>query len=360
MMNLKWLLAFIPIGIALAWSGANPTLVFFASALAIIPLAGLMGNATEALARFLGPALGGLLNATLGNAPEIIIGFFALKQGLVDMVKASITGSMIGNLLFGLGLSLVAGGLKSPRRMLPFDPMAGRLHGGLLLLASFGLIVPAVFDFSTSSEREISLHIAIILFLAYLLSVVFTLTKGAPDAENDESAKEEIGPAPEAEETGWSLNKALLILAAVTIGLAVMSEIMTDAVDPAARSLGLTPLFAGVFLLALVGNTAELINSVRFARRNQLDLSIGITVGGSTQIALLVAPLLVFFGLILGQDMNLLFSPFELVAITVTVLAVKGVLDFGAATWIGGALLIAVYLMLGVGFYYAPAAVAGG
>lgn len=355
-MSLKWLLVFLPIGIALAWAKANPLLVFLASALAIIPLADLMGDATEALARFLGPRLGGLLNATLGNAPEIIIGYFALKQGLIDMVKASITGSIVGNLLFGLGISIVAGGLKSPERLIRFDPIAGRLHGGLLLLATFGLIIPAVFDFSTTSERELSVHIAVVLFLAYLLSIAYTLTTNTPDAESDADVKEDTRLATEDEAAGWSRNRALLILAAVTIGLAVMSEIMTDAVDPAARSLGLTPLFAGVFLLALVGNTAELINSARFARRNQFDLSLGITVGGSTQSALLIAPLLVFFGFALGQDMNLLFSPFELVAVILTVLAVKGILESGTVAWIGGALLIAVYLMLGFGFYYAPAA----
>lgn len=351
-MNLKWLLVFIPLGIALAWFHANPILVFVASALAIVPLAGLMGDATEALSRFLGPAVGGLLNATLGNAPEIIIGFFALKHGLVDMVKASITGSILGNLLFGLGVSIVAGGLKSPKQAMGFDLEAARVHSGLLMLATIGLIIPAVFNFSTTSDREISLHIAIVLFLVYLISVVFTLTKGAPDTESDPVRIE-----PGEEESAWSRNQALGILAAVTVGLAVMSEIMTDALDPAAKGLGFTPLFAGVFLLALVGNTAELINSVRFARQHQLDLSLGITVGGSTQIALLVAPLLVFFGNAIGQNMNLLFSQFELVAIILTVYTIINLLQAGSARWLAGVALIAVYLMLGIGFYYAPAAV---
>lgn len=349
-MNLRWLLAFIPIGITLAELHANPTLVFIASALAIIPLAGLMGDATEALARFIGPTMGGLLNATLGNAPEIIIGFFALKHGLVDMVKASITGSILGNLLFGLGVSILAGGLKRPKEAMSFDLGTARLHGGLLILAIIGMIVPAVFDFSTTSEHEISLHVSIVLFLAYLLSVVQTLTTDTPDAETD-TGHAESGEEGEA----WSRNQALGVLAAVTIGLAVMSEFMTDALDPAAKALGFTPLFAGVFLLALVGNTAELINSVRFARQNQLDLSLGITVGGSAQIALLVAPLLVFFGTAIGQNMNLLFSQFELVAIILTVYAITNLLQTGSTRWLAGASLVAVYLILGIGFYYAPA-----
>jgi len=349
-MNLKWLLVFIPIGMALAWFEANPTLVFLASALAIIPLAGLMGDSTEALARFIGPTLGGLLNATLGNAPEIIIGFFALKHGLVDMVKASITGSLLGNLLFGLGVSIMAGGLRRPKELMRFDLDTGRIHSGLLMLATIGLIVPAVFDFSTDSEHKISLHVAVVLFLVYLLSVFHTLTQGGPDAETNTGQ-------PEEEEAGWSRNKALGVLAAVTVGLAVMSEIMTDALEPAAKSMGFTPLFAGIFLLALVGNTAELINSVRFARQNQLDLSLGITVGGSAQIALLVAPLLVFFGAAIGQDMNLLFSQFELIAIILTVYTIINLLQGGSVRWVAGAALIAIYLILGIGFYYAPAAV---
>ena len=350
-MNLKWLLAFIPVGVALAWFEANPTLVFAASALSIVPLAGLMGDATEALARFLGPSLGGLLNATLGNAPEIIIGFFALKHGLVDMVKASITGSILGNLLFGLGVSIVAGGLQKSKEPMRFDPEGARVNGGLLMLAIVGLIVPAVFNFSTSSQHAISLHVAFVLFLVYLLSVAQTLLQGAPDA-----AGAETGEAAAEEGEGWGRNQALGVLAAVTVALAVMSEIMTDALEPAAKAMGFTPLFAGVFLLALVGNTAELINSVRFARQGQLDLSLGITVGGSGQIALLVAPLLVFFGAAIGEDMNLLFSQFELVALILSVYTIINILQAGAVRWMAGAALIAVYLILGIGFYYAPGA----
>jgi len=355
-MNLRWLLAFIPLGLALAWFQANPLLVFAASALSIIPLAGLMGDATESLSRFLGPTLGGLLNATLGNAPEIIIGFFALRHGLVDMVKASITGSILGNLLFGLGVSIVAGGLQAPKQKLTFDAESSRVHAGLLMMATFGLIIPAVFDFSTNTEREISLEVAVILFLVYLVSVAFTLTMATPDAETNTGAVQHEHFESEEGESVWGRNQALAILAVVTIGLAVMSETMTDALDPAAKAMGFTPLFAGVFLLALVGNTAELINSVRFARQSQLDLSLGITVGGSTQMALLVAPLLVFFGHAIGQNMNLLFSQFELIAIILTTYAVITILQNGFVRWGAGVFLIALYLMLGVGFYYAPAA----
>ena len=280
----------------------------------------------------------------------------ALRHGLVDMVKASITGSILGNLLFGLGVSILAGGLGLTKQKMLFDGEAARVHVGLLMMATFGLIIPAVFDFSTNAEREISLEIAVILFLVYLLSVAFTLVMATPDAQTNTGAVQAGHSGQEGEESGWSRNKALAVLATVTVGLAVMSEIMTDALDPAAKSLGFTPLFAGVFLLALVGNTAELINSVRFARQNQLDLSLGITVGGSTQMALLVAPLLVFFGLAIGQPMNLLFSQFELIAIILTTYAVITVLQNNFVRWGAGIFLIALYLMLGIGFYYAPAA----
>jgi Ca2+:H+ antiporter len=350
-MQLNWLLLFIPIALGLAWFEVDPIVVFVASALAIIPLAGLMGDATEALARFLGPTVGGLLNATLGNAPEIIIGLFALKQGLVDMVKASITGAIVGNLLFGLGLSVFVGGLKHPT--LAYDTRIARINAQLLMLAMFGLIVPAVFNFSAASERELSLEVSIVLFVVYLASVVYTLVSGKPAAAT-EPARPKDEASAETEEPGWSRNRALGVLAAVTIGLAVMSEVLTDAIEPAARSLGLTPLFAGVFLLALVGNTADLIGSVRFARQNQLDISIGITVGSSTQMALLVAPLLVFFGYAFGQNMNLLFSKFELVAIMMSIAILQASANVGSAVWLGGFMLMAIYFVLGFGFYLAP------
>jgi len=347
-MNLKWLLVFVPIGVVLEWMDANPILVFIVSALAVVPLAGMMGDATEVLARYLGSSIGGLLNATLGNAPEIIIGFFALKHGLIEMVKASITGAIIGNLLFGLGVSIVAGGLKAPGKSIEFNPDSVRIHSGSLLLAMFGLIIPAVFNFSTESETEISLHIAVLLFAFYLMSIAVTLMRGSDEKET------ECGEESASEETQWSRNQAMGILAVLATGLAIMSEIMTDAIEPAAKSMGFTPLFAGVFFLAMVGNVAELINSVRFARQGNLDISMGITAGGSVQIALLVVPLLVFFGLILGQDMNLLFSKFELVALILTVIAVVNMLQIGSVRMGAGIWLIMVYIMLGVGFYYAP------
>lgn len=358
-MSLNWLLVFLPIGIGLNWFGANPILVFSTSALAIVPLAGLMGDATESLAKFLGPTIGGLLNATLGNAPEIIISGFALHAGLVDMVKSSLTGSIIGNLLFGLGLAFFAGGIKY-RRNQKFDPQAARMTSALLTLATFGLIIPAATRFSASASRTISLEVAGLLFLVYLANLVaiFVSRKSVIGKEgvkaNLEEKQERPDESTEQSEPGWSRNKALGILAAVTIALAIMSEILTEALEPASESLHLTPRFAGVFLLALVGNAAELFNAIRFARKDQMDLCIGITAGASTQVGLLVAPVLVFLGVLLGQNMDLIFSPLELISIVMAVYLTRNLIYDGESSWLEGLILVAVYVMFGIGFFHHP------
>jgi Ca2+:H+ antiporter len=360
-LNLNWLLIFIPAAIVLDWIGVNPIVLFVVSALAIVPLAGLMGDATEALAKYLGPTLGGLLNATLGNAPEIIISLFALHRGLIGIVKSSLTGSIIGNLLLGLGLSMIAGGVKVKTQT--FEPRVARVNGALLVLAAFGLIVPAIYGITPTGvdnpARHISLEIAIILFLVYLSSLVFTLVthKAVMGKAGVKAEKEECGQVVECDETevSWSRNKAILVLAAVSIALAFMSEILTGAVGPAAKSMGFTPLFAGVFLLATVGNAAELLNAVRFARKDKMDLAIGITVGASTQVALLVAPILVFAGQFLGQDMNLLFTRYEMWAVVLAVFITRLLIYDGESTWLEGLMLVAIYFMLGVGFFHLPA-----
>jgi Ca2+:H+ antiporter len=354
-----WLLLFIPVAILLHQMVDNPIIVFAASALAIIPLAGLMGDATEALAEHLGPTLGALLNATLGNAPEIIISLFALKRASIGIVKSSLTGSIIGNLLLGLGLSMVAGGLKVSVQT--FDSRVARTNGALLVLAAFGLIIPAIYGITPSGAqgagRQISLEIAVVLFLVYLSSLVFTLVTRKPvvgKAGVKEEKKAAGASAAEVEEieVGWGRNKALAILAAVTVGLAIMSEILTGALDPAAKRLGLTPLFSGVFLLATVGNAAELMSAVRFARKDKMDLAIGVTVGASTQVALLVAPILVFAGPLLGQKMDLLFTPYEMWAVVLAVFITRTLIYDGESTWLEGLMLIGIYLMLAIGFFH--------
>jgi Ca2+:H+ antiporter len=357
-MSLNWLLVFVPIALGLNWYGANPILVFAASALSIMPLAELMGSATESLSKTLGEAIGGLLNASLNNAPEIIIAAFALRQGLVPIVKASLTGSIVGNLLFGLGLAMFAGGLKYRRQS--FDAQVAQVNSGLLTLASFGLIIPAVFQFSAKSEREISLEVSVILFLVYVASLAYTVltSKAALGKDAVRAELKEKGVRPdEIEEPGpeMSRRKAIGLLVVITLVLAVMSEVMTGAIEPTADSLGLTPVFAGVFLLALVSNVPQLYNSVVFARKDKMDLAIGVTVGASSQVALLVAPVLVFLGALIGQNMDLVFSRFELIAIVAAVLVTRTLTIDGTSNWLEGLMLVAVYLMLGVGFFYVPA-----
>jgi Ca2+:H+ antiporter len=354
-MELNLLLVFIPIALGLDWYDASPTLVFIASGLAIVPLAGLMGRSTESLSVYIGATLGGLLAATMGNAPELIISIFALKAGLYDVVKASITGSIVGNLLLGMGLAILLGGLRHERQK--FNATAAGMGSGLLTLAGVGLIVPALFHFTAQQEDELSTEIAIVLFIAYLLSLLFTLKTHQHlfRAEPAEPAEGSTPQQAEEEEGAWSKNKAIGMLAAVTIGIAFMSEILTGAIEPAAESIGLTPIFAGVIFLAVFGNAAELMNSVRFARNNQMDLVMGIAVGASTQVVMFVAPVLVFVSYLLGpKPLDLLFVPFEIAAIIIAILVNGNITKDGESHWMEGVMLLGVYLILGMGFFFLP------
>ena len=350
-MSLNLLLVFIPIAAALDWYGLSPVAVFVASALAIVPLAGLMGRATEQLSSYVGTTLGGLMSASLGNAPELIISSFALKEGLVDVVKASITGSILGNLLFSLGLSMVVGGWGRERQR--FSQTVAGLNGGLLFVAAIGLLIPALFHFASGKEREVSTEIAIVLFVAYLLSLVFTLKT---HRQLIETTSGESGVTEEEEEAGlrWSKGKAIAILAGVTVLIAVMSEILVGAIEPASASVGLTPIFAGVIFLALVGNASEVVSAVRFAKKDLMDLTFGIAVGASTQVALFVAPVLVFLGYLIGQPMDLHFSVFEMMAVVFAVAVVSRLTSDGECHWMEGVMLMAVYLMFAIGFFFLP------
>ncbi len=357
-MRLSWLLVFVPLAIVLWWYEASSIVVFVTSALALIPIAALMGQSTDVLATFVGPTWGGLLNATLGNAPEIIIGFFALRQGLVTVVKSSLVGSIVGNLLLGLGISMIWGGARNGTQR--FDEQVANTNAGLLLLAVSGLIIPAVF-FHSSAEvtREISVQIAVVLMFVYLGSVVFTLITNRP-AMGEKKVKAEVPGAAVAAAAaeggvGWGRNKAVGILTVVTIGMAVLSEIMTDAIEPASSLLGLTPVFTGVFLLAMIGNVAGIFSAMQFARMDKMDLTVGVTVGASLQVALLVAPLLVFVAAAMGQPMDLVFTRFEIVAVGLSTLLCRQLIGNGRSNWLEGLMLVGVYVMLGIGFYYLPA-----
>lgn len=352
-MNYNFLLVFIPITLVLNWFEAAPTLVFVSSGLAIVPLAGLLGKATESLSVFIGETHGGLLAATMGNAPELIISLFALKAGLHDVVKAAITGSIVGNLLLGMGLAIFIGGLDKVK--LEFNRISAGMNSGLLMLASIGLIVPAIFHFTADQGREISTEISVVLFVAYILSLVFTL-KTHHHLFQDEAVKPTDGhDAREVEEKLWKKNQSIVILVVVAIGIALMSETLTGAIEPAAESIGLTPIFAGVIFLALFGNVSDMVNSVRFARKDQMDLAMQISVGASTQVVMFVAPVLVFASYFAGpKPLDLHFVPFEVVAIVIAVLVNRIVLSDGESHWMEGVMLLGVYLILAIGFFFLP------
>lgn len=349
------LLIMIPVTLTMQAMGANETWLFLASAFSIIPLAKLMGDLTEQLAEYLGPAIGGFLNATLGNAPEIIISFFALKAGLFEMVKCSITGSIIGNLLIGLGLTFISMAKGNWVRDVSFDVIAARVHSGLLVFALFGLIIPAVFDFSTTIESEISVEISIVLIVVYVLTILSTFYPQSPRVNADDLL--EIAPQDRESESHtarWSQRTAVLMLTFVAGLLALMSDTMANSIEPVTHRLGLSSSFVGVFVLALLGNTAELISAVRFARKDQIDLAMGVLLGGSTQMALMVAPTLVLMSALLSLQMNLLFSTYDLVAVMMTVIVVSNFLGAGTFRPRVGVVFLAIYVMLGIGFFNMP------
>ncbi|MCU7834717.1 MAG: calcium/proton exchanger [gamma proteobacterium symbiont of Taylorina sp.] len=352
-MNLYLLLIFIPVTLCLDWFEANPTLIFVCSGLTIVLLADLLGKATESISAFIGPTLGGLLAATMGNAPELIISLSALKAGLYEVVKAAITGSIVGNLLLGVGLAIFLGGLG--REKLEFNRTSTGMSSGLLMLASVGLIVPAISHFTTGQKTELSTEIAIVLFVAYLLSLVFTL-KTHKHLFQAEVAKPADGRvAKEVEENLWGKKQAIGILVAVSVGIAFMSETLTGAIEPAAESLHFTPIFAGVIFLAFFGNASDLMNAVRFARKNQMELSMGIAVGASTQLVMFVVPVLIFASYFIGpKPLDLLFVPFEIAAIVIAVLINRSLTADGESHWMEGVMLLGVYLILAIGFFFLP------
>lgn len=346
------LLLFIPVTVALAVLKADPLFVFATSALAIIPLAGLLGRATEHLTTHVGAGVGSVLNASLGNAAELIIALAALREGLHDVVKASLTGSILGNILLVLGAAMIAGGLKHERQK--FNQTAAGMGSSLLLLAAVGLIIPALFhltaaDRGTAIERELSLEIAIVLFIIYGLSLTFSLKTHRHLFVGAAHDAEDLGERP------WNCRTSVTVLTAVAILIGVMSEILVGAIEPTAHRLGLTQVFVGVILVALVGNAAEHSTAVLVAVKNKMDLALGIAVGSSLQIALLVAPVLVFASYLFGTPLDLIFTPFEVAAVTVSVLILGFVAMDGESHWMEGVMLVGVYAMLAIAFYFLPA-----
>ncbi len=343
------LLAAIPAAVALKLlAPESHTVIFAASAVAILPLAGYIGRATETLAARLGSGVGGLLNATFGNAAELIIGALALRHGLTDLVKASLTGSIIGNVLLVFGLCALVGGIKH-RPVQRFNRTAAGLGTTMLLLSAIGLTVPAVFHFlakASGSEVDLTLdtEIAVVLLLTYIASLVFTLKTHRGLYASDQNGHV----------TG-SIWPAVAMLCGATIGVAWMSELLVGSVSEAARALGMSELFIGVVIVAIAGNAAEHYSAVQMAARNQMDVAIGIAIGSSTQIALFVAPTLVFLSYAISPaPMDLLFTVFELVAVGIAVLTITLIAHDGETHWMEGVQLLAVYMILALGFYFLP------
>ena len=348
---LNLLLVFIPVAVLgriLHWPALA---IFILSGLAIVPLAKWMGTATEELAVHVGPGVGGLLNATFGNATELIIAIFALRAGLVNVVKASITGSIIGNILFVLGLALFLGGLKRDKQQ--FNSTAAGIGASQLTLAVIGLIIPAAFYFTLRDpdvarrdflEQELSLVVAALLILSYILGLIFSL-RTHKHLYSGEDAEAMHGAA-------WTVRSGVLVLVAATLGVAVMSETLVASLEEAVHVLGWSELFVGVILIPVIGNAAEHLTAVTVAMKNKMDLSLGIAIGSSTQIALLVAPALVFISLLFPQRMNLLFQPFELVAIGLAVLIVNLISNDGESNWYEGVQLLLAYAIVAIAFFF--------
>jgi len=345
------LLLAIPASVVLNMQHASPVFIFITACLGVLPLAGLMGKATEEIAERTGPTIGGLLNATFGNAAELIIAIVALRAGLVDLVKASITGSILGNLLLILGLSLVAGGARTP--FLKFNRTSAGMSSAMLALAVAGLVFPALFhglhpDTENArlafSELQLSEAVALILALTYGLSLVFSLR----------THKTLFGLDPTATPHGatWSMGRAVLVLGVATAGVVVESEILVHAVDGVTARLGLSEAFLGLIIIPIIGNAAEHATAIVVARKGQTDLALQIALGSSTQVALLVAPLLVLAGLVVGVPLNLVFTTFEVVALGLATGVVAIITLDGESHWFEGAQLLALYGMVAAAAFF--------
>ena len=347
--------------------GWGESIVFITAGLAIIPLAGWMGMATEEIAVVVGPSLGGLMNATFGNATELIIAIIALRAGLIDVVKASITGSIIGNLLLVTGLAMLLGGLRFKEQS--FKPTAARLNASAMNLAVIAILIPTAVQYTSTGIGEetvqiLSVAVAAVLIGVYGLTLLFSMKThsylyevGTAELEEGHdggsASSEDHG---ESEEHHEKPNIYLWggILLAATVLVAIMSELLVGSLESATETLGLTPLFTGVILLPIIGNAAEHATAVTVAMKDKMDLSLAVAVGSSMQIALFVAPVLVIIGWLIGQPMDLDFNPFELVAVVVAVLITNSISSDGKSNWLEGTLLLATYAILGLAFFFHP------
>lgn len=343
-------LIFVPVSLYLGFTHATPTWVFLFACLAILPLAGLMGEATENLAHHTGPGIGGLMNASFGNAAELIIAFMALRAGETEIVKASLTGSIIGNLLMVLGLSMFMGGLK--RKELTFNRLAAESGGSMMLLAVVAFVIPAIYALVTEHKHpehieSLSVDISWILLVTYAGHLLFSLKTHEALVNPPPDVAEEI-------EHGhpWSVRKSLAVLVVAAGLVGWVSEFLVHAVDAAGQSLGLGKVFMGVVVVAIVGNAAEHSTAILVAMKGKMDLSIGIAVGSSMQIALFVAPVLVLAGHFMGQPLGLEFTILEVVAVMLSVAVTAYLILDGKTNWFEGLQLLAIYAILAFAFYF--------
>jgi Ca2+:H+ antiporter len=337
------LLVFVPVTIAAEVLHATPITVFILAALAIVPLAKFIGDATDDLAAHTGPAVGGLMNATFGNATELIISLFALNAGLIEVVKASITGAIIGNLLLVLGTAMLVGGAKRERQQ--FNSTAAKVAGSQLLLAVIALLMPTVFFFTSSSPLGVvglSDLVAILMILAYVAHIIFTLRTHRHLYQEEARIS-----APR-----WSKGRAIAVLFFSTIVVAVMSEILVGAIEPVVELYGWSQLFIGVVVVAIIGNIAEHFSAIVAATKDRMDLALQISIGSATQLVMFVAPVLVFASYFFVQPMTLVFSLFELAAIIFAVFVTNAVVEDGESNWLEGYQLLTAYFIIAVAFFF--------
>jgi len=362
--SLDWLLVFLPVALAVRYVSAwnNQTVLFVVAALALIPLAGWMGHATEQLAHHMGEGVGGLLNASFGNAAELIIALIALRAGHIDVVKASITGSIIGNLLLVLGLSIFCGGLRFQKQT--FNKTAARASCTALILAAAALVIPTVFHVAAAraggwtplATQRLSLAIAVVLLGTYAAMLRFSLGThkqlfAGGSADVGEHAVREDEP-----EARWSVGRAVAVLLGATFLVAWLSEFLVGAVEAARHSLGVTEVFVGVVIVAIVGNAAEHSTAVTMAMKNKMDLALAVAVGSSLQIALFVAPVLVFASYAFPHQLSLEFTLPEIVAVVLAAFVTDQIAGDGESNWLEGVQLLALYAIIGLLFYFLPAA----
>jgi len=346
--SIDWLLVFLPISIVADLSG-QAVLVFATSALAIVPLAGLIGRSTEQLAVRLGPRLGGLLNATLGNITELIVAVLLINAGNFAIVKASLIGSILGNLLLVLGVAFVVGGLRHKEQQ--FSSRAAGVHSASMLLAVAGLLVPALLILSTPSlgffEKEVvSGTVAIVLILLYLAALAFTQITHA-----------HLFHTPDSQENAtWSTRRALIVLVGSAALVGLESEFLVSSLEPAIGILRIPPVFVGLILIPIIGNAAEHSSAVFFAAKDRVDVTLEIAVGSSTQIAMFVAPILVFISLAIGHPMDFVFNTFEVAMVTLATLIVTVISLDGRSNWLEGVQLVGAYVVMAAAAFFIKSA----